>query len=62
MSGGGGPAALAANRRRSINTLRTEKLGGGSAMDTWSETRSLIVLMAVIAVFYVLGRALAEML
>jgi hypothetical protein len=31
-------------------------------MDTWSETRSLIVLMAVIAVFYVLGRAIAAML
>ena len=31
-------------------------------MDTWSETRSLIVLMAVIAVFYVLGRVIAEML
>jgi hypothetical protein len=30
-------------------------------MDTWSETRSLVVLMAVIAVFYVLGRALAGM-
>jgi hypothetical protein len=33
-----------------------------AAMDTWSETRSLIVLTAVIAVFYVLGRVLAEML
>jgi hypothetical protein len=31
-------------------------------VDSWSETRSLIVLMAVIAVFYILGRALAEML
>ena len=31
-------------------------------MDSWSETRSLIVLMTVIVVFYVLGRALAEML
>jgi hypothetical protein len=31
-------------------------------MDSWSETRSLIVLTAVIAVFYVLGRAIAEML
>ena len=31
-------------------------------MNTWSETRSLIVLMAVIAIFYILGRALAEML
>ncbi len=31
-------------------------------METWSETRSLIVLMTVIAVFYVLGRALAEIL
>jgi hypothetical protein len=31
-------------------------------MDTWSETRSLILLMAVIAVFYVLGRAIAQML
>ena len=31
-------------------------------MDSWSETRSLIVLTAVIVVFYVLGRAIAEML
>ena len=31
-------------------------------MDTWSETRSLVVLMTVIAVCYLLGRALAEML
>jgi hypothetical protein len=31
-------------------------------LDTWSETRSLIVLMTVIAVCYVLGRALAGML
>ena len=31
-------------------------------MNTWSETRSLLVLMAVIAVCYVLGRALAEVL
>ena len=31
-------------------------------MDTWSETRSPIVLMAVIAVFYILGRAFAGML
>ena len=31
-------------------------------MDTWSQTRSLIMLMAIIAVFYVLGRAVAEML
>jgi hypothetical protein len=31
-------------------------------MDTWSETRSLILLMAVIAIFYVLGRAIAQML
>jgi hypothetical protein len=31
-------------------------------MDSWSETRSLVVLMTVIAVCYVLGRALAEML
>jgi hypothetical protein len=31
-------------------------------MNTWSETRSLIVLMAVIAVFYILGRVLAGML
>jgi hypothetical protein len=39
-----------------------EKQERGSTMDTWSETRSLIVLMAVIAVFYVLGRVIAEML
>jgi hypothetical protein len=31
-------------------------------MDAWSEARSLVVLMTVIAVCYVLGRALAEML
>jgi hypothetical protein len=31
-------------------------------MDTWSETKSLVVLMTVIAVCYVLGRAVAEML
>jgi len=31
-------------------------------MGAWSETRSLIVLMAVIAVFYVLGRMVAQML
>ena len=31
-------------------------------MDSWSETRSLVVLMTIIAVFYVLGRVLAEML
>ena len=31
-------------------------------MDTWSETRSLILLMAVIAIFYVLGRAIAQIL
>ena len=29
-------------------------------MDSWSETTSLIVIMAVIAVFYVLGRLIAE--
>lgn len=31
-------------------------------MNSWSETRSLVVLMAVIAVCYVLGRVVAEML
>ena len=31
-------------------------------MDSWSETRSLVVLMTIIAVCYILGRALAEML
>jgi hypothetical protein len=31
-------------------------------LDSWSETRSLIILMTVIAVFYILGRVLAEML
>jgi hypothetical protein len=41
---------------------RSEKQERGSAVDTWSETRSLIVLMTVIAVFYVLGRVVAEML
>ena len=31
-------------------------------MDSWTETRSLVVLMTAIAVCYVLGRVLAEML
>jgi hypothetical protein len=31
-------------------------------LDSWSETMSLVVLMTVIAVFDILGRALAEML
>jgi hypothetical protein len=31
-------------------------------MDSWSETRSLIVIITVIDVCYVLGRVLAEML
>ena len=31
-------------------------------MDSWSETRSLVVLMTIIAICYVLWRALAEML
>jgi hypothetical protein len=31
-------------------------------VNTWSETRSLIVLMAVIAIFYILGRVVIEML
>jgi hypothetical protein len=31
-------------------------------METWSETRNLIVLMTVIAVCYVVGRVVAEML
>jgi hypothetical protein len=31
-------------------------------MDSWSETRSLVVLMTVIAVCYVLGRLVADML
>jgi hypothetical protein len=31
-------------------------------MDSWTETRSLVVLMTVIAVCYVLGRVLVEML
>jgi hypothetical protein len=35
---------------------------GGSIIDTWTETRSLIVLMAVITVCYILGRMVAEML
>ena len=29
-------------------------------MDSWSETKSLVVIMAVIAIFYVLGRFVAE--
>lgn len=29
-------------------------------MDSWSEATSLIVLMAVIAVFYVIGRLVAS--
>ena len=35
---------------------------GGSILDSWSETRSLVILMTVIAVCYVLGRVVAEML
>jgi hypothetical protein len=35
---------------------------GGSTLDSWSETRSLVVLMTVIAIFYILGRVAAEML
>jgi len=31
-------------------------------MDSWSETKSLIVIMAVIAIFYVLGRIVADAL
>lgn len=31
-------------------------------MDSWSQTTSLIVLMIVIAVFYILGRLIAGML
>jgi len=31
-------------------------------MDSWSETKSLIVIMAVIAIFYVLGRIIADAL
>ena len=35
---------------------------GGSTLDSWSETRSLVVLMTVIAICYVLERVVAEML
>ncbi len=31
-------------------------------MNSWSETKSLMVIMAVIAIFYVLGRVVAEAL
>jgi hypothetical protein len=31
-------------------------------MDSWSESKSLVVLMTVIAACYVLGRVVAEML
>jgi hypothetical protein len=31
-------------------------------MDSWSEIESLIVIMAVIAIFYVLGRVVADAL
>jgi hypothetical protein len=31
-------------------------------MDSWSETKSLIVIMTVIAIFYVLGRIVADAL
>jgi hypothetical protein len=34
----------------------------GTSMNSWSETKSLIVIMAVIAVFYVLGRFVANAL
>ena len=29
-------------------------------MDSWSETKSLVLIMAVIAIFYVLGRVVAD--
>ena len=29
-------------------------------MDSWSQATSLIVLMAIIAVFYIVGRLIAE--
>ena len=62
-SGAGEHAAPVVDRPRATACgLRIEKQESGSAMETWSETRSLIVLMAVIAVCYVLGRAVAEML
>ena len=32
----------------------------GTSMDSWSETKSLIVIMTVIAIFYVLGRVVAD--
>jgi hypothetical protein len=31
-------------------------------VDSWSEAASLIVLMAVIAIFYIVGRLVADML
>ena len=34
----------------------------GTSMDSWSETKSLIVIMTVIAIFYVLGRVVADAL
>ena len=60
MSEGGGRAAPAADRPRAAT--HEPRFEGGNPMDSWSETRSLVVLMTIIAVCYVLGRALAEML
>jgi hypothetical protein len=31
-------------------------------VDSWSETKSLVVIMVVIAIFYVLGRIIADAL
>jgi hypothetical protein len=31
-------------------------------VDSWSETKSLVVIMVVIAIFYVLGRVVADAL
>jgi hypothetical protein len=34
----------------------------GASVDSWSETKSLMVIMVVIAIFYVLGRVVADAL
>ena len=60
-NGVGAHAALVANRSSAL-THEPGNREGISTMDSWSETRSLIVLMSVIAVCYVLGRVVAEML
>ena len=61
MAGTQRPRLIDPARHRANRGSRSEKRGD-NAVNTWSETRSLLVLMAVIAIFYILGRVLAGML